>query len=310
MEDARLQRLKARHRLLRALRGFFDQAGFTEVETPAIVTSPGLDVHLDAFAVTVRRERKFLHTSPEYAMKRLLSEGLGSIYQMGKVFRRDECGHIHNPEFTLLEWYGVGLSMDGLVAQTEALVAHAARCLSGGTRVHSGQGNYTVDLTPPWPRLSVREAFQRYAEIGMDEVLPDEERFFELLVDRIEPQLPKDRPTVLHSYPASMASLACLDPDDPSVARRFEVYVDGVELCNGFEELTDAGEQRARFQRDLRERTALGKDPYPVDERFLNALERGLPPCAGNAVGVDRLAMVLLGAPDIASVMAFVTDDA
>lgn len=304
----RVQRLRARHRMVRALRGFFDERDFTEVETPALVASPGTDVHLDAFTVRVGRKQRFLHTSPEFAMKRLVAEGMGSIYQLGKAFRVDERGQIHNPEFTLLEWYSLDFDLPGLMSQTEALVTSVAETVCGSTTVRRPNG-LDLNLSAPWPRLSVAEAFERYAGVRVEDVLHDENLFFELLINRVEPALDCKRPTILHSYPASMAALARLNQDNPKVADRFEVYLGGVELCNGFAELTDATEQRQRFERDTQARAQLNKPPYPIDERFLSALKSGLPACAGNALGVDRLAMLLLGQEDIASVMSFTIDD-
>lgn len=307
MSMTRIQRLRARHRMMRALRAFFDARGFTEITTPSLVCSPGLDVHVDALAVQVGKATRYLHTSPEYAMKRLLSEGSGPIYQVCKAFRRDERGLLHDIEFSMLEWYSPGLDMNGLIAQTEALVAFAAQAINDSAIISAQE--VAIDLTPPWPRLSVREAFLQYASVAVEDVLPNEELFFRLLIDKVEPALPQDRPTVLHSYPASMASLARLSQADRTVADRFEVYIRGVELCNGFAELTDPVEQRARLQADQAARERLGKEVYPMDERFLAALEQGLPACAGNALGLDRLAMLLLGASSIDDVMTFTSDD-
>lgn len=308
MESKHIARLRSRQQILRAIRSHFDAAGYLEVETPQLVSSPGLDLHLDAFSVeTGRTTARYLHTSPEYAMKRLVAAGLPRIYQLCKVFRRDECGALHSPEFSMLEWYRRDLDLDGLIAETETMVAAVCLSTRGSLRLNRAQG-LVIDLTPPWPRLAVRDAFLRYAGVTMDDVLPNEERFFRLLVDRIEPALNPARPTVLYGYPASMASLARLSPDDPSIADRFEAYVGGVELCNGFAELTDPVEQRRRLETERDQRRALGKAAYPLDERFLGALEAGLPACAGNALGVDRLAMLLTDAATIAEVMTFTSD--
>lgn len=304
----RPQALLGRSRVVRALRSFFDGRGFLEVETPALVTSPGLDLHLDAFEVPGPSGPRYLHTSPEYCMKRLVAEGIPAIYQVCKAYRQDEAGPWHNPEFTMVEWYQAGQDMDGLITATESLVAAVCMAIHGGTTVPAVPPFPALDLSPPWPRLSVREAFERYSGLVMDEVAPDEDRFFRVLLDEIEPRLPVERPTVLYGYPAAMASLARLCPGDPSVADRFEVYIRGVELCNGFAELTNPQEQRRRLQLDQAQRRAMNKPVYPLDERFLAALESGLPDCAGNALGVDRLAMILLGAGSVAEVMAFTSD--
>jgi lysyl-tRNA synthetase class 2 len=303
--SARPDALARRHDLMRALRGFFDSAGFTEVETPVMVRSPGLELHLEAFEVIGLRGARWLQTSPEYHMKRLLSAGMERIYQVCKTFRREEQGAFHQPEFTMLEWYRANADMTDMMRDTEALVAHVARAVLGTTRIPGAKGAAEIDVSPPWERLTVRAAFERHASRPYDTLLEDEESFYRALIDEVEPRLGETRPTLLTHYPAGMAALARLCPDDPSVAERFEAYVGGVELCNGFGELVDATEQRARLRADAEQRARLGKPAYPIDERFLDALEHGVPPSGGNALGVDRLAMLVLGARDIAEVVAF-----
>lgn len=295
--------LHARHCALQAIRAFFEREAFIEVETPAVVRSPGLELHLTALEVAGAGERRYLHTSPEYHMKRLLTAGLERIYQLGKAFRQGELGARHEPEFTMLEWYRAFDEADTLMLDTEQLAAHVATALTGKTLVPGMLSG--VDLAPPWERLSVHEAFERYAGVSVDSLLPDEEKFYRVLVEQVEPQLGRGKPTFLTRYPAPMAALARLCPDDPSVAERFEAYVDGVELCNGFGELTDPVEQRARLIADQVARRTQGRAVYPIDERFLGALEEGLPPCAGNALGVDRLLMLILGQRRIQDVVAF-----
>jgi lysyl-tRNA synthetase class 2 len=298
--------LMRRHELLRALRGFFDSAGFTEVETPLMVRSPGLELHIEAFEVVGLRAKRWLQTSPEYHMKRLLAAGMGRIYQVCKTFRRDEEGALHQPEFTMLEWYRTDAGMIEMMRDTEALVAHVAHSVLGTTRIPGACGRAgEIDLAPPWEQLTVRAAFERYATRPYEALLGDEESFYRTLIDEVEPRLGFGRPTLLTHYPAGMAALARLCPDDPEVAERFEAYVGGVELCNGFGELVDPSEQRARLRADAEERARLGKPSYPIDERFLGALEHGVPPSGGNALGVDRLVMLLLGAVEIGKVVAF-----
>lgn len=294
--------LRARASALRAIREHLHREGFVEVDTPALVRSPGLEVHLSALEVSGAGERRYLPTSPEYAMKRLLAAGLTRIYQLSKAFRADEAGALHEPEFTLLEWYRAGEGFESMMADTEQLAAEVARALTGGTRVPGVRGS--VDLAPPWERLAVADAFRRYARIELS-ALRDEEHFFRVLIEQVEPQLGQGKPTFLTHYPASFAALARLSPEDPSVAERFEAYADGIELCNGFGELTDAGEQRSRFLAEQVERRRLGRPVYPIDERFLRALEEGIPPSAGNALGVDRLLMLVLGKREIAQVVGF-----
>jgi lysyl-tRNA synthetase class 2 len=302
LSGTRLNNLRVRHRLKRAVERYFDSAGFLEVETPAIVPCPGLDVHLDAIEVLGMRGPRWLHTSPEYQMKRLLTTGIPGIYQLGKAFRRGERGKLHEPEFSMLEWYRSFADADAVMHDTEQLVARVAQELTGSLVLPGLQGS--VDVTPPWDRLSVAEAFERYADVKLEDVLSDEEAYFQTLADQIEPKLGRGRAVFLTEYPAPMASLAKLSDKNPRVAERFEAYLDGVELCNGFSELTDPSEQRTRLARDQELREKLGRSVYPLDERFLNALEDGIPPSGGNALGFDRLLMLLLGAKHIEDVVA------
>jgi lysyl-tRNA synthetase class 2 len=302
LSGKRLNNLRLRHRLKRAVEQYFDAAGFLEVETPAIVPCPGLDVHLDAIEVLGMRGPRWLHTSPEYQMKRLLTTGAPGIYQLGKAFRRGERGKLHEPEFSMLEWYRTFSSADAVMHDTEQLVAKVALALTGSLLLPGLDG--PVDVTPPWDRLSVEDAFKRFADVPLAEVLSDEEAYFQVLADQIEPKLGRGRALFLTEYPAPMASLAKLSEKNPSVAERFEGYLDGVELCNGFSELIDHTEQRARLERDQDLREKLGRSVYPLDERFLAALEEGIPPSGGNALGFDRLLMLLVGAKHIEDVVA------
>jgi len=296
----RLEHLRRRAAVLTALRATMDARGLLEVETPLVVPSPGLDLHLDAFEVAVAPPR-FLITSPEYQMKRLLSAGLGDIYQLGKCFRRGEVGPRHQPEFTMLEWYRSPGSLDDVLADTEALVRAAAMAV--GRSGFAGEHG-EISLDGAFDRLSVAEAFRRFVGCDVFDVLPDEERFFRLVVDVIEPALGRERPVFLTRWPASMASLARLCPDDPRFAERAELFVDGMELCNAFGELTDPVEQRQRLVRDQDARRAAGLPIFPIDERFLAALADGIPPSGGNALGVDRLVMLACGTRDIEDVVA------
>ncbi len=297
--------LLARATALRAVRAFFDERGFVEVETPAMVPSPGLDLHLDAFEVP---GGGYLITSPEYQMKRLLSGGVPRCFQVAHCFRKGEVGQRHTPEFTMLEWYRAFASVEQVIDDTEALVRHVAAALGSGATI-AAEGA-SVDLGAPFERLAVGDAFARWAGVAAEDAIAlastDEDRFFRLLVDAVEPALARaPRPVFLVDYPAPFASLARLSPRDPRVAERFELYVAGVELCNGFGELTDAAEQRARLVRDQDERRRRGAPVYPIDERFLAALEEGMPPAAGNALGLDRLIALCLSSIRIADVTAF-----
>jgi len=296
-----LDRLRCRAALLREIRRFFESRDFLEVETPAAVPSPGLDLHLDAFPLEGTREARWLATSPEYQMKRLLSAGAERIFQLCHCFRAEERGPLHEPEFTMLEWYRSLAGSESVMKDTEALVVSLSRVLHDQPVLQTAEGE--VDLTPPWPRISVTEAFEHHAGIQLAGL--DDETFFRLLVEKVEPALGRTQPVFLVDYPARLASLARLRPDAPEFADRFELYVQGIELCNGFGELTDPDEQERRLQSDRSAREALGKPAYPVDRRFLDALRDGVPASGGNALGVDRLIMLLLGTPSIQDVMAF-----
>lgn len=303
-----MKRLRERARACADARQFFDSRGFLEVQTPVMVPSPGLDVHLDAFEVRGgdRGAARWLITSPEYQMKRLLGDGLTRIYQLGPCFRRGEAGSLHNAEFTMLEWYRAGAGVEDVMGDTEQLVA----TLTAG-RVHVSDRQ--VDLRPPFERISVCDAFARFARWSRDETLEaaasDETRYFQAMVDTVEPALARcDRGVFLVDYPATQASLARLKPGDAQLSERFELYVAGVEVCNGFGELVDTAEQRARLVRDQADRQSRGLPVYPIDERFLEALAR-VPPSAGNALGFDRLVALACGELEIAHVMAFTSDE-
>ena len=309
MTAAAQKLLVARARALDATRAFFASRGYIEVETPIAIPSPGLDLHLDAFEAVPTGIHgspgapRFLSTSPEYQMKRLLSAGHGRIFQITRAFRAGEAGERHNPEFTILEFYRPNAGVDAVMRDTEQLVAR----VTGGFVTIDGR---TIDVRPPLPRMTLLEAFERFASTPPDETLrlaaDDEDTFFEKLAFQVEPGLATlDHGVFVTEYPASQASLARKKPGDPRVAERFELYVAGVELCNGFGELTDAAEQRARFERDQAERAKRGKPVYPIDERFLDALARGMPASGGNAVGFDRLVALACGTRSIADVMAF-----
>ncbi len=296
--------LRARAQVFASIRSYFARELFVEVDTPLLVPSPGLDLHLDAVAA----DGGYLITSPEYQMKRLLAGGLPRIFQISHVFRHGEVGTRHNPEFTMLEWYRGFAGIDAVMRDTETLVAEVVAAQS---KTHALRGEHgPLEIARPFARISVAEAFHRFAGITPDDALTmaarDPEAYFRALVDKVEPALARaGAPVFLVDFPISQASLARAKPGDPRVCERFELYVDGVELCNGFGELTDASEQRRRLLADQDARRALAKPVYPIDERFLAALEEGMPPSAGNALGVDRLIALCLGERDIAKVMPF-----
>ncbi len=326
-QRARGDRLARRAALIAEVRAFFTARGFLEVETPLAVPSPGLDLHLDAFALETRDPRdprdepRFLITSPEYQMKRLLAGGMPRVFQLARCFRRGERGARHNPEFTMLEWYRAYAGVEAMIAETEALIATIARAAHAASpggplpvlHARTARGKRAIDVTPPFERLPIARAFARHGGMREEQALAlalsgsaaDEERFFRVLVDEVEPALAEGPPVVLCDYPVTQASLARKRPDDPRVAERFEVFVGGVELCNGFGELVDPHEQRARLLADQAARRAAGLPVYPLDERFLASLEEGMPPSAGNALGVDRLVAMALDAEEIGDVMSF-----
>lgn len=323
--EARIPNLRIRARVLRALRDFFEERGYLEVETPARVPSPGLELHLEA----IPSGDRWLATSPEYQMKRLLCGGLERIYQIGHAYRAQERGPHHVDEFTMLEWYRAGATLESLMRETEALVAHVAWTIRGAPTLSAVDGR-TVDASPGWDRVSVGDAFRdcagirctgsesgaelaaRARETGLQipvEVRDWDEVFARVFVEAVEPALGWERPVFLYRWPARQAALARLDPGDPEVAERFEVLAGGLELANAFCELTDAREQRARMDRERAERRARGLEVYPIDERFLSALEQGMGFASGIALGVDRLVMLLSGARHIDEVIAFAPEE-
>ncbi len=315
----RIDTLRQRAAILRQIRGALDERGFFEVEPPLMVASPGMELHLDAFMVSGAARRRYLHTSPEYALKTLLGQGAQRIYAIVPCFRDEPPSRTHNPEFTMLEWYAAGTDLFGLMAQTEAVVRAAADAT--GTRPPR-VGDDTLDLDGPFERLTVREAFVRYAGVdpwthttadalreaarGHGVAVPTEspawdDVFFQIFLNAVEPRLGRTRPTFLWGWPASQAALSRLDPSDPTTALRFELFAGGYELANAFDELIDPVEQRARFEAESAARAAQGKAIYPIDEALLAALGE-MTPTAGIALGVDRLVMLLTGVSDIADV--------
>ena len=333
---------RARSALARALRTGLEARGYLEVETPIAVPVAGQEPHLRPLqtiftpdlpvpeGAVAGARRLHLHTSPEYAMKRLLArEGFGRCYQLARVFRDGEVSPTHNPEFTLLEFYAAPGSADTILADLEAMTAEAALALKGRAEAPPRAGHARglrgppIALAGPFERLTCQEAFSRYA--GFDPLPLDadalaqaartvgvrpaadaawDDVFTQVLLEKVEPCLGIERPTFLTEYPASQAALAKLKPGDPAVAERFELYAGGLELANGFSELTDANEQRARLEDEQRLRASLGREVFPLDEAFLAALPQ-IAEAGGVAVGLDRLLMLLTGAKTIADVLLF-----
>jgi len=316
--------LNARAMLLADLRSYFSDHGVLEVETPALSFAATPDPQIQSLSTLClaaeigNEEILYLHTSPEFPMKRLLADGSGSIYQICKVFRDGESGRYHNPEFTLLEWYRPGWDHHQLMDEVESLLTRVLpeKCYQETTE-----------------RLTYEEVFSRYADIdhvhevstedvvarteelgiadGLDFDTLDRDGWLDLVFSYIiAPNLGRCCLSFIYDYPVSQAALAKINPGPPAVAERFEVFVDGIELANGFHELTDTDEQRRRFAADNKKRRSLDLPQMPIDEHFLEALEHGLPPCAGVALGVDRLLMLITGAGHIDEVLAFPFKDA
>lgn len=319
--------LLTRGRIKAGLRGFFEGQGFTEVECGALVASPGNETHLHAFRT--RRvgpdgvsHPAYLHTSPEFAAKKLLAAGEAKIFEFARVFRNREGGRLHAPEFTMLEWYRAGAPYEAVINDTLALARRAAEIAGAARLRHQDQ---SCDPFAEAERLTVADAFARHAGIDLLATIQPDGRpdraalarvcgfapaadedwsdiFSKVLTAKIEPKLGQGRLTVLHDYPRPEAALARPVPGDPRLSERFELYGCGVELANGFGELTDAAEQRSRLEAEMAKKARLYDERYPLDEEFLAALAR-MPPASGVALGFDRLVMLATGAPHIRDVL-------
>lgn len=316
--------LKERARIFGEIRAFFDARGYLEVDTPALQVAPCMEAHIQGFKtelVSADRQSKramYLHTSPEFAMKKLLVAGLPKIYQLAKVFRNCEGSSWHSPEFTMLEWYQLGMDYKDMMDETAALVRHVLK------KPVTVDGR-VCDAHAAWEKITVVDALKKYAGVDISGNLGDlahirgeaarigvyvsphddwENALLKILMEKVEPNLGSPAPAVIYDYPVSMAALSRPKPEDGRFAERFEVYVCGIELANAFGELTDAKVQRERFNADVALRKKVYGDDYPVDEDFLKAIEFGLPACSGNALGVDRLVMLATGASDISFVQA------
>jgi lysyl-tRNA synthetase class 2 len=330
-QPARLALLRLRHEVLRTVRGYFDAQGFLEVETPSLVRAPSPEPQFSP----IRAGAEFLITSPEFQLKRLLVGGAERLVRIGPAFRGGELGRLHNPEFTLVEWYRAHAETDALAEDLYGLLLSLVPLAEAFATHHpAAETPAPARLQAAWvlrplPRCSVAELFRRH--LGMDlrgvteaaalrtaalaaqwphahELDADFEAAFSLLWIDVEARFAPE-PLLVVDWPAPLASLARLKPGDPTVAERIELYAGGVELANGFAELTDAVQQRARFEANLARRRALGLAPVPLDEAFLHALEDGMPPSAGMALGVDRLVMIVAGVSDIRDVLAFAADE-
>ena len=328
---AKRRHLDTRRRIIDAIRRFFVERGFDEVETPALQVSPGLEPHLQAFATELAEpgigpRPRYLHTSPEFAMKKLLVAGVPRLFQLARCFRNGERSRTHHPEFTMLEWYRAEAGYRELMVDCEALLR---ACLAASGAGHFTWQGKSADPAAPWHYLSVAEAFAQYCRIDLLATAPDpetpnlallaeaarplgiaphdgdswEDLFFRIFLERIEPLLGLGAPTILYDYPISMAALARAKPEDPRLAERFELYICGLELANAFGELTDPDTQRRRFLADQEKKRARYGFAYPIDEDFLAALAHGMPESAGIALGLDRMVMLASGAERIDDVL-------
>lgn len=289
--------LQLRARLIQSIRYFFVQHNFLEVETPLRIPSPAPEEHIDA----IPSDNWFLQTSPELCMKRLLSAGFPRIFQISKCFRAAERGNKHLPEFTMLEWYVAGFDYHQLMDQCQALLIEAFKDMGHDQDI--AWQNKKMCVASPWERISVADVFSKYSPISLEEAL-HRDKFDEIMVEYIEPYLGVDRPTYLYDYPVQLAALAKIKKSDPTVAERFELYLGGLELANGFSELTDVNEQRQRFEEAQKARAVKKWARYEMPEKFLHALQT-MPPSAGIALGIDRLMMILADTGKIDDVVAF-----
>jgi len=304
------QSIEIREKVIDTIRAFFKNQGFREVFTPILVPVPSIEPNLEAFETLLRtpsygraspgkKKRAFLIMSPEYSIKKLLAEGIGNCFEITKCFRNEEeVGPIHNPEFTMLEWYRVEADYRDIMRDFESLFL---KIIGKDNLTFQGR---TYDLSLPWPRITVAEAFRKFA--GKDVLKVTDEDFYKIFFNEVEPKLAKShKPFFIYDYPVSQASLSRVKSDDPRFAERFEVFLAGVELWNCFSELVDWREQKRRFEAERVLRHAQHKTDYPIDEDLISALKSGLPEVSGIAVGVDRLIMLAADVPEISDILTF-----
>jgi len=324
-----------RERVIKAIRAFFDEEKFHEVETPTVIAQPPAESYVEVFETTLlnrhrNAQKAYLATSPEVALKKLIVAGIGNCYSLTKSFRNTEMqGNLHNPEFTILEWYRVGADYRDIMGDCERLLISIANAVGSGfpkqgrTLIHY-QGK-AIDISPPWERVTVAQAFRTFAQVDFEEFLdyekakqifvkkgytlaPDttwEELYNQIFLNEVEPHLGKNKPTILYEFPGSMAALAKQKESDPRFAERFEFYIAGLELGDAYSELTDWKEQERRFDEEMDTIRKNGKTTYDYDHDFIDALKAGLPTCSGIAVGVDRLVMLFADQTDIGKTLFF-----
>lgn len=323
------ERYLIREKVIKAIRAYFEANTFREVETPIVIAHPPAESYVDVFETTLLDRKRtpskaYLSTSPEVALKKLLVAGIGNCYALTKSFRNTEMQSLrHNPEFSILEWYRVGVDYMAIMDDVERLVFSILQSISDDPVLHY-QG-HDIHLGPPWDRLTMKEAFLKYANVDFDAFLDEdvakdiakgkgyrveehntwEELYNQIFLNEIEPNLGFGKPVFLYEFPASMAALSKKKESDPRYAERFEFYIAGLELGDAYSELTDWEEQQKRFENELKEVKRLGKTTYDYDHDFIEALKVGLPECAGIAVGVDRLVMLFANVTSIAETLFF-----
>lgn len=324
-----MNKLIARTKVIKAIREFFWKENFVETDTPCLVKCPGMEPHLSPFKAdnrdrfSTRNVPLYLITSPEYAMKRLLSAGWKKIFQITRSFRSGEVGPLHNPEFAILEWYRANADYTDIMKDTRDLICYVAKKVFG--KLKFKYGGREINLSGPFEILTVQKAFEKYAGISkrvfenekllraaavkkgykITKNMDYSDVFFLIFLNEIERNLGASRPTILKDYPISMASLSKPHRKNPNYCERFELYIAGLELANAFSELTDAKEQKQRLIEEQKLRKKLGKEVYPIDDKFISALEYDMPPSGGIALGIDRLVMFFTGAEKIGEVMFF-----
>lgn len=305
--SASIEMLRARAQIIKQIREFFTARDVLEVETPLLSHTSVTDPFIQSIPAQVEKEKFFyLQTSPEYAMKRLLAAGSGPIYQITKAFRQGEQGRLHNPEFTMLEWYRLNSDHHELMNEMDELLQRILKTPPAERKTYQELFNHFLNIDPHQASLDELIACAKQKNIFIESSINDRNTWLDLLVTHcIEPQIGKDRPFFLYDFPTSQAALAKIRNENPPVASRFEVYFQGMELANGFHELQDPAEQRQRFEVNLAERKQRGLPALSIDEYFLAALTHGLPDCAGVALGIDRLVLLATGSTHIQQILSF-----
>jgi len=291
--------LTKRAEIIQAIRQYFWKNGFLEVETPIRVATPAMEDYIEAEP----SGEFYLRTSPELHMKRLLSEKFNKIFQIGSCFRMDEKGTRHRPEFTMLEWYRTNSDYKQILDDTIKLIQEIAQQTLNTQQIT--YQDYNITLNQPWQTITVKDAFAKYANCTLKHAI-NNDIFEETLVEQVEPNLGFSTPTILIDYPATIAGLAKLDPNNPQIAQRWELYICGLELANAYSELLDPEEQLARFTQCKKLRIRENRPIYPIDQKFITALKTNIPPSGGIALGIDRLIMILLNITNIIDTMTFI----